>query len=132
MRAGLGGTAAAEGVAGGQAAGPLDGSLMSATQAPALEQVLVGDLAHARAGTPITTRARRDVAGDHRAGGDERLLADLDAGDEHRAAADPAGAAQRRRRAARLAAWRPIVSSLVVSRPGPMKTSSSTTVPAVM
>ena len=39
--------------------------------------------------------ARRHVAGHHRAGADERLLADLDAGQQHGAAADPGAAADR-------------------------------------
>ena len=80
----------------------------------------------------MTTLRARHVARDDRAGGDERLLADLDAGQQHGAAADAAGAPQRRaaqRRAARRA--RPIVSSFVVIAHGPTKTSSSTTLYAV-
>ena len=44
----------------------------------------------------MTTARGGHVVGDHGAGGDERLLADLDAGHEHGAAADPAGAPQGR------------------------------------
>ena len=44
----------------------------------------------------MTTLRARHVGGDDRAGGDERLLADLHARHEHGAAADPAGAPQRR------------------------------------
>ena len=60
-----------------------------------------------RAGTPMTSARAGTSFGDDRAGGDERLLADLDARHEHRAAADPARAAQRRARAAaRRGRWR--------------------------
>ena len=85
-----------------------------------------------RAGTPTTNARGRDVARHDRAGGHERLLADLDAGHEHRAAADPAGAAQRR--AAQRAVRRRGGSSCRRSSsttPGPTKTSSSTTLNAV-
>ena len=77
--------------------------------------------------------ARRHVVGDDGAGGDERLLADLDARHEHRAAADAAGRGAGRALAARSPGRRrPIVSSLVVIAHGPTKTSSSTTLKAVM
>ena len=56
--------------------------------------------ARTRAGTPITTARGGHVARDDRARRDERLLADLHAGGQHGAAADPAGAPQRRARAA--------------------------------
>ena len=49
-----------------------------------------------RAGTPMTTARGGHVARHDRAGGHERLLADLDARAEHRAAADPARAPQPR------------------------------------
>ena len=49
-----------------------------------------------RAGTPITTARAGTSRVTHGAGGDERLLADLDPGSQHRAAADAAGAPQRR------------------------------------
>ena len=65
-----------------------------------------------RAGTPMTTRARRHVVGDDGAGGDEGLLADLDARHEHGGAADPARAPQDRaaqRRVGRVAAHRVVV-----------------------
>ena len=45
---------------------------------------------------PSTTARGGHVAGDDRAGGDERLLADLHAGRQHGAAAHPARASQRR------------------------------------
>ena len=79
----------------------------------------------------MTTARGGDVVGHHRAGGDERLLADLDAGHEHRAAADPAGPAQRGAAQRARLAWRVIVSSLVVIAQGPRKTSSSITLKAV-
>ena len=83
-------------------------------------------------GRPSRPRAAGTSSRDDRAGGDERLLADLDA---------RASAPRRRRRGRRGAAsaprsgvagaWRAIVSSLVVIAHGPTKTSSSTTLKAV-
>ena len=49
-----------------------------------------------RAGLPTTSFARRDVLRHHGAGADERLLADLDAREEDRPAADARAAADRR------------------------------------
>src|SRR6185436_10890355 len=64
--------------------------------APVLEQLLVAHLAHLPRGDADHERARRDVLGDDRAGCDERLLADLDTGDQDRLAPHPAGATERR------------------------------------
>ena len=63
---------------------------------PALEQVLVGDAADHPRRHPHHDLPVADVAGDERAGGDERLLADRHAGDEHRAAADATGSTKHR------------------------------------
>src|SRR6185312_4958445 len=62
--------------------------------APALEQVLLADLADEAAGHAHHDAARRHVARDDGPGRDEGLLADLDAGRDHDAPADPAGAAE--------------------------------------
>src|SRR5579862_5152369 len=64
--------------------------------APALEQLLVGHLSYHTRGNAHDQRPGRHVAGDHRAGGHERLLADLDAGQEHGTTTDPAGAPEHR------------------------------------
>ncbi len=59
--------------------------------APVLEQVLVGHLTNDPRGHAQHDLPRRDVTRHDRARRDERLLADLDPGREHRPAADPAG-----------------------------------------
>ena len=64
--------------------------------APALDQVLVGNAPDHPRRHPHHHLALADVPGDERAGGDERLLADHHARHEHRAAAHPACAAERR------------------------------------
>ena len=102
--------------------------------APALEQVLVADLAHHPAG---------HAHDDRRASGTSRTTtapAAMNAsspittpGREDHAAADAAGPlAASRPRSGVSGPWRAMVSSLVMVTPGPMNTSSSTTVPAVM
>ena len=57
------------------------------------EHMIVGDLAHDPRGHAHRDRARGHVACDDGAGGDERLLADLDPRAESHTAADPAGPA---------------------------------------
>ena len=82
------------------------------TAAPALEQVLVVHVTDGPRRHAHDDGARRDVVGDDGARGDERLLADLDAGHEDGAAADAAGAAQGaalKRRAGREAGHRVVV-----------------------
>ena len=94
-----------------------------------LDQVFVGNLAELARRDADDDRPRRDVARDHRAGADESLLADLHAGAEDDAAADPACPPQASvPSSARPPRWRAIESSLVVITPGPMNTSSSITV----
>ena len=98
----------AERVAGGQAAGSR-GSLAHAANASASARAGPRRAPRARPapGTPIDDRARGHVARHDRAGGDERLLADLDARAQHR---------RRRRPGTRAAASRP--RSGVVRRRG--------------
>ena len=64
--------------------------------AEALEQLVVRHLAHDARRDAHDDRPRRHVRRDDGAGGDVRLLADLDARHEHRAAADAARPPQRR------------------------------------
>ena len=79
-----------------------------------------------RAGWPTTTVRARYVAQHDRAGADEGVLADLDAGQQDGRAADAGAAAhdralhERRRRSVR-----PMKLSFVVTTQGAMKTSSS-------
>ena len=80
----------------------------------------------------MTTARARHVLRDDRAGGDERLLADLDAGAEHGPAADPAARRSVAPTIGWSSAWRAIVESFVVHAPGPTNTSSSITENAVM
>ncbi len=95
--------------------------------APALEQILVRHLADRPRGHPQRDRARGYVSCHERAGGDERLLADLDSRREHRAARRPCTHAAAEAPAVVFAdTWRDIVSSFVVITPGPTNTSSST------
>src|SRR6478609_7865064 len=63
---------------------------------PALQQILIRDLAHAAPRHPHDDAARGDVGDDDRAGGDKGLFADLDRRTDHDPGADPAGAAQQR------------------------------------
>ena len=91
--------------------------------APVLEQVLVGHVAHHARRHAHDDLARRHVARDDGAGGDERLLADL-------STAPPPMRHARRSFAPRsgtLRSSRPILSSFVVIAHGPTNTSSSTT-----
>ena len=98
--------------------------------APALPQVPVVHVAHLPRGHTGHDRAGLDVGCDDRAGGDERLGADLDPG---QMTAPPPTLQARRSTGGSSGplSRRPMVLSLVVVTPGPMKTSSSTTVPAV-
>ena len=88
---------------------------------------------HAR-GAADDDDPRRHVLRHDRAGADEGLLADLDAGAEDRAAADARAAADRRPLDQRVAlrSVRPMKLSFVVTTQGAMKTSSSRVEYAVM
>ena len=60
------------------------------------EQLVGGDVAQVARGRADHHGVRGHVAGDHRARANERLLADLDAGQQHRAAADACAAPDQR------------------------------------
>src|SRR3954471_8525154 len=95
-RGGLAAGPVAEGIARREAAGAAGWLAHGGTLTPALEEIAILDLAHHAGGD-----AHRHAAGGHVARHDggrrhERLLADLDAGAEDRAAAHPARAPQRR------------------------------------
>ena len=69
---------------------------------------------------------RGDIARDDRTRADERLLADLDAGQQHRTAADACTTADHGPRTSALRfSVRPMKLSFVVTTQGAMKTSSS-------
>src|SRR5262245_20235297 len=65
------------------------GALLRRFPLPGLEQLLGGHVAPHAGGEAGDELARRDVLGHQRAGGDERLLAHLDPGQQDGAAADP-------------------------------------------